>query len=397
MKEFLNKISLFLNWFFGVPFILVGIIGLSDNFIFGISFLIAGLLLIPPINNFIETRLKISIKAWKKILVVFFILFLGAAFSTNKDAPIVEKKIPQKEITEEIKPETQKKDITPNVVEEQNLQDKNNLTKPSNQLEDAIQKTINIELENELEPNEEDKIQDKEASDFISRNARVSKVIDGDTIDITDENNLTERVRVIGIDTPETKDPRKAVQCFGEEASQKAYETLFNKKVSLLIPKNGERDKYDRLLAYIQIDDEKIDYGGFMISKGYAYHYRTYPHDKSEEYDALEKLARENKLGLWAEDTCNGLPTPIETTVETIKETVENIVVEEKEEQNIVPEPIIIQEQIIDCVCDKNAKNCSDFLSQKKSQAYFECCMNKVGFDIHKLDGDNNGVACESL
>ena len=79
----------------------------------------------------------------------------------------------------------------------------------------------------------------------------VESVVDGDTIKVS-MNGKVETLRLIGIDTPETKDPRKPVQCFGAEASRKATELLAGQKVRLEADASqGERDKYGRLLRYV--------------------------------------------------------------------------------------------------------------------------------------------------
>ena len=219
----------------------------------------------------------------------------------------------------------------------------------------------------------------QENNTFFFKSVRVSKVIDGDTIDVTDAQDQTQRVRIIGIDTPETKDPRKPVQCFGMEASQKAYELLFDKQVILSIPKFNAEDKYGRLLTYVETA-HLPDYGGLMISEGYAFHYSRFPHEKLDEYEKLEITAQENAVGLWNSETCNGEKSAIETSTPP---------------QTIGPSSST--EIITDCVCETNTKNCSHFKKHSEAQAYFDCCMRKVGFDIHKLDGDGNGMACESL
>lgn len=212
---------------------------------------------------------------------------------------------------------------------------------------------------------------------FFFKYVRVSKVIDGDTIDVTDKNDQTKRVRIIGIDTPETKDPRKPVQCFGHEASAKAYELLFDKQVMLSIPKFESEDKYGRQLAYVQVNN--LDYGAMMISEGYAYHYSRFPHNRMELYKTLETQARDAGSGLWTSETCNGKASPVDDA-----------------SSNITPSTSLI-EPATTCSCDTNTKNCSHFKRQPEAQAYFQCCMEKVGFDVHKLDGDGNGLVCESL
>lgn len=84
---------------------------------------------------------------------------------------------------------------------------------------------------------------------------KVSQVVDGNTIKV-DLNGTIETIRLIGINTPETVDPRKPVECFGKEASDKAKALLSNTNVSLEAdPTQGERDKYGRLLRYVFMED----------------------------------------------------------------------------------------------------------------------------------------------
>jgi len=83
----------------------------------------------------------------------------------------------------------------------------------------------------------------------------VVSVVDGDTIKVSIDGKTT-TLRLIGIDTPETVDPRKLVQCFGLEASKKAKELLTGRKVRIeQDPTQDKIDKYGRLLAYVYRDD----------------------------------------------------------------------------------------------------------------------------------------------
>lgn len=135
----------------------------------------------------------------------------------------------------------------------------------------------------------------------------VVSVTDGDTLKV-DINGTTETLRLIGIDTPETVDPRKPVQCFGEEASKKAKETLAGKKVSLEADATqGERDKYQRLLRYVYLEDG-ISFNKWMIEEGYAheYTYQSNPYKYQASFQEAERQAREGKRGLWSDDTCSG-------------------------------------------------------------------------------------------
>jgi len=135
---------------------------------------------------------------------------------------------------------------------------------------------------------------------------RVVQVVDGDTIKV-DENGRTETVRIIGIDTPETVDPRKPVQCFGREASVKAHELLDGQRVYLTPdPTQDSRDRYGRLLAYVDREDG-LDYGLWMISNGYAHEYTYHlPYQRQAAYRAAEAEARAAERGLWAPYTCGG-------------------------------------------------------------------------------------------
>jgi micrococcal nuclease len=143
----------------------------------------------------------------------------------------------------------------------------------------------------------------------------VIEVIDGDTIEVQTPSCALEKVRMIGINTPETVDPRRPVQCFGKEASNKAKEILKDKELYLEgDPMQGERDKYGRLLAYAFIKDSTANQNGqniffnkYMIEEGYAYEYTyqtSYKYQK--EFKEAETRAKENQKGLWNPAVCNG-------------------------------------------------------------------------------------------
>lgn len=136
----------------------------------------------------------------------------------------------------------------------------------------------------------------------------VTEVIDGDTIKIKFADNSTEKIRLLGIDTPEKNDTRKTVECFSKEASAHLKDLIGDKSIELKNDKSADnRDKYKRLLRYAYTsDDEDIDLK--MIKDGYAYALTKYPMDtkKKKEYKAAENDARKNQRGLWAPNTCNG-------------------------------------------------------------------------------------------
>lgn len=141
----------------------------------------------------------------------------------------------------------------------------------------------------------------------------VVSIVDGDTIKV-DINGIVEIIRLIGIDTPEVVDPRKPVECFGVEASNKAKEILAGQSVRLEAdPTQGDRDSYGRLLRYVFLSDGR-NFNKLMIEQGYAHEY-TYnlPYKYQTEFKQAENYARENKLGLWAPDACVQVTTPVDS------------------------------------------------------------------------------------
>lgn len=137
----------------------------------------------------------------------------------------------------------------------------------------------------------------------------IVEVVDGDTVKLN-INGTTETLRLIGLDTPETVDPRKPVQCFGKEASNKGKELLTGKKVRIEEdPTQGKRDKYNRLLAYIYTENGVL-YNKYMIEQGFAHEY-TYntAYKYQAEFKEAQRLAQQNQLGLWSPTTCNGNTT----------------------------------------------------------------------------------------
>lgn len=132
----------------------------------------------------------------------------------------------------------------------------------------------------------------------------VVKIVDGDTIDVSIDGKI-ERIRLIGINTPETVDPRKPVECFGKEASGKAKEFLSGEDVELEgDATQSDRDKYGRLLRYVTTK-EGFFYNLEMIKRGYAYEY-TYdvPYKYQKEFKAAQNEAKNAGKGLWADNAC---------------------------------------------------------------------------------------------
>lgn len=217
-----------------------------------------------------------------------------------------------------------------------------------------------------------------------TESATVVKVVDGDTMDFS-INGKTERIRVIGINTPETVDPRKSVECFGQEASRQAKLYLeTGMKVELEAdPTQGERDKYQRLLRYVWTDDGTVDFGKVMISLGYAYEY-TYntPYKYQSIYKQAQKEAEEGKKGLWADNACVSTPKP------TAKPTTAPVT-------NSGGSGTYSGSYS----CTGPDLDCSDFSTHAQAQSFFDSCGFTATYDPMKLDsvGVGDGVACESL
>jgi len=125
--------------------------------------------------------------------------------------------------------------------------------------------------------------------------ATVKRVVDGDTFELSSG----EKVRLIGVDTPETVKPNTPVQPYGKEASDYSKELLTGQKVTLKFDV-GIKDKYDRLLAYVYMPD-----GSFvnekLVREGYA-RIMTIPPNvaHADLFLEAEREAREQNRGLWA-------------------------------------------------------------------------------------------------
>ncbi|MEK7632240.1 MAG: thermonuclease family protein [Patescibacteria group bacterium] len=239
--------------------------------------------------------------------------------------------------------------------------------------------------------------------------ATVVSVVDGDTVKV-DIAGIRETIRIIGINTPETVDPRKPVECFGKEASARAKELLTSQTIELEADATqGEQDKYGRLLRYVFLPDGS-NFGKTMITEGFAYEY-TYstPYSYQQEYKDAQADATKNERGLWASGACNDGSETLDTPTSTVEPTsTSNSTVAPAVEAPVTPSEPSAASNPADsvpstppsssCSCSSNTYNCSDFSTHAAAQAVYDCCMAQVGSDIHRLDGnDNDGLACESL
>ncbi|NGZ77224.1 thermonuclease family protein [Saccharibacillus alkalitolerans] len=130
--------------------------------------------------------------------------------------------------------------------------------------------------------------------------ARVERTVDGDTFIATLDDGSRERVRMLLIDTPETKKEGTPVQPFGPEASDYAKKRLTGKAVELEFDEE-QRDQYDRMLAYVYLDGERFNEK--LLEQGLARVVVYKPNDKyADEFRSVEAEAKRKKLGVWSID-----------------------------------------------------------------------------------------------
>lgn len=193
---------------------------------------------------------------------------------------------------------------------------------------------------------------------------KVINVIDGDTIKI----ETGETVRYIGIDTPESVDPRKPVQCYAKEASAKNEELVLGKMVEL--EKDiSDKDRYGRLLRYIWIGETLIN--EVLVREGFAYSY-SYPPDIKYQsiFVETQRKAREEQKGLWG-TVCNlqlTVPPSAKPKAQSTQTSVSNSG---------------------SFACDCN-KSCTKMTSCADAQYQLITC------GCTARDGDGDGVACDS-
>jgi micrococcal nuclease len=132
----------------------------------------------------------------------------------------------------------------------------------------------------------------------------VTKVVDGDTIYVGET-----KVRLKCIDTPETVDTHKPVECFGPQASNFTKESLTGKRVRLehdpLDSKISYRDHYGRELAYVYLEDGSL-FNLQLAQRGYGRRLKRWPCSQKDEFDEAVANARESGVGLWGECECVG-------------------------------------------------------------------------------------------
>ena len=149
-------------------------------------------------------------------------------------------------------------------------------------------------------------------SDFAKyegRSAKVVKVVDGDTldVDITDGGHRHTRIRLWGVDTPETVKPNTPPQHFGRQAGKFTAAAAMGKTVRLELDPRQTRDKYNRLLAYVHLPDGRM-LNRTLIARGCGYADPRFEHRYKDEFRLLQDQARKAQAGLWKEVRAEQLP-----------------------------------------------------------------------------------------
>lgn len=125
----------------------------------------------------------------------------------------------------------------------------------------------------------------------------VERVYDGDTVGVK-IGSLSERVRILGVDAPETDGPYTKREPFGEKAKQFTQTAVLNKVVTISLEGATQRDKYKRLLARL-ITPEGESLGAELIKRGLAKYYKRYRYPEKKEFKKLQSAAQKKCRGLW--------------------------------------------------------------------------------------------------
>lgn len=127
---------------------------------------------------------------------------------------------------------------------------------------------------------------------------RVSRFVDGDTV-VVDMNGHEEKVRFVGVDTPETHKPNTPVQCYGPAAAAFTKTVIGSQKLRLVSdPLSTDRDRYGRLLRYVYLPDGRL-LNQELIKTGHGFYYPYFPFTKSKQFSADQAAAQAANRGLW--------------------------------------------------------------------------------------------------
>jgi len=137
----------------------------------------------------------------------------------------------------------------------------------------------------------------------------IINIVDGDTIDIDIPDGEYEhsRIRLWGVDTPETKSDKFGVRQLGLQAAEFTTELALGKQVTVYLEEHRTRGYYGRLLAYVQLPDGRF-LNEVLVAEGFGYADLRFRHSSYNKYKQLEASARSQKKGLWPDVTRDQLP-----------------------------------------------------------------------------------------
>ncbi|WP_404452404.1 thermonuclease family protein [Virgibacillus necropolis] len=199
------------------------------------------------------------------------------------------------------------------------------------------------------------------------------RVVDGDTL-LVNINGKEEYIRLLLVDTPETKHPDKEVQPFGPEASQLMKDTFSPSEPIRIEYGSEKRDKYDRLLAYVYTKDGQM-FNKMLLEKGLARVAYVYPPNDRyvESFREIESKAKRKEIGIWSID---GYVT--------------------EDGFNLDAFPFTPREQKNNYEPNGQDRDCGNFSTQEEAQTFFEAAGGPEK-DTHRLDGEGDGLVCEGL
>ena len=166
-----------------------------------------------------------------------------------------------------------------------------------------------VEHKFQRRPKSEGRLRARDFEKYHGKTFTVVKIVDGDTIDIdiADGKYDHTRIRLWGVDTPETKNPKTGVMYFGPEAAEFTRELALGKQVTVYLEEHRTRGYYGRLLAYVQLPDRRF-LNEVLLSEGFAYADLRFRHSFYNKYKQLEASARSGKKGLWKKVTREQMP-----------------------------------------------------------------------------------------
>jgi len=145
---------------------------------------------------------------------------------------------------------------------------------------------------------------------YDGKTFRVVHVVDGDTLDIDcpDGSRPKTRVRLLGVDTPETVKPDAPVQHFGPEATTFVRRQVLGKLVTIALPEPRTRDRYGRLVGYVILPDGR-NLSELIIAEGYGYADPRFAHPLSRQFWRDQRQAIKHRRGLWRDVREDDLPS----------------------------------------------------------------------------------------